>query len=110
MDLLYGCKPMAEKVGAVFFLSPLPGLPTRVRSEPSVDPSPYGLGSFPLVESLPTLSRVLVPWAFPSRFHLPASLGSTGITPLLCYYEGSVTSRAQFFGSFDHERCSFPGS
>ena len=34
-----------------------------------------------------------------------------GITPLLRYYGGSVTSRAQFFGpSTDHERCSFPGS
>ena len=31
--------------------------------------------------------------------HLPASLGSTGITPLLGYYRGSVTFRARFFGS-----------
>ena len=45
--------------------------------------------------------------AFVQRLHLPASLDSTGITPLLRYYEGSVTSRAQFFGpSTDHERCS----
>jgi hypothetical protein len=49
--------------------------------------------------------------SFVQRLHLPASLGSTGITPLLRYYGGSVTSRAQFFGpSTDHERCSFPGS
>ena len=45
--------------------------------------------------------------AFVQRLHLPASLDSTGITPLLRYYGGSVTSRAQFFGpSTDHERCS----
>jgi hypothetical protein len=30
--------------------------------------------------------------------HLPASLGSTGITPLPRYYRGSVTFRARFFG------------
>jgi hypothetical protein len=45
--------------------------------------------------------------AFVQRLHLPASLDSTGITPFLRYYGGSVTSRAQFFGpSTDHERCS----
>src|SRR5208283_3798178 len=44
--------------------------------------------------------------SFVQCLHLPASLGSTGITPLLRYYGGSVTSRAQFFGpSTDHERC-----
>jgi hypothetical protein len=32
--------------------------------------------------------------------HLPASLGSTGVTPLPCYYGGSVTFRARFFGPF----------
>jgi hypothetical protein len=43
--------------------------------------------------------------------HLPTSLGSTGINPLLGYYGGSVTFRARFFGpSTDHERRSFPGS
>jgi hypothetical protein len=54
---------------------------------------------------------VFVPLGCLSRFHLPASLGSTGITPLLRYYGGSVTFRARFFGpSADHERRSFPGS
>ena len=43
--------------------------------------------------------------------HLPASLGSTGITPFQRYYERSVTFRARFFGSSTgHERRSFPGS
>jgi hypothetical protein len=32
--------------------------------------------------------------------HLPTSLGSTGITPLLRYYGGSVTFRARFFGLY----------
>jgi hypothetical protein len=74
-------------------------------------PRPSGLGFLPLVEPFPALPRVVVPSLYLSRFHLPASLGSTGITPLPCYYGGSVTSRAQFFGpSSDHERCSFPGS
>ena len=45
--------------------------------------------------------------SFVQRLHLPASLDSAGIAPLLRYYGGSVTSRAQFFGpSADHERCS----
>ena len=49
--------------------------------------------------------------SFVRCLHLPASLGSTGITPLLRYYGGSVTFRARFFGpSADHERRSFPGS
>jgi hypothetical protein len=45
--------------------------------------------------------------SFVQRLHLPASLDSTGITPLLRYYGGSVTSRVQFFGPStpDHERC-----
>jgi hypothetical protein len=67
---------------------------------------PTGLGCLPLVEPFPALSRVVVPSFCLSRFHLPASLGSTSITSLLRYYGGSVTSRAQFFGfSTDHERC-----
>jgi hypothetical protein len=86
--------------------SPFPGLPTCVRSRPLVPPRPTGLGCLSLVESFPALSRVVVPSFSLSRFHLPASLDSTGITPLLRYYGGSVTSRAQFFGlSIDHERC-----
>jgi hypothetical protein len=52
-----------------------------------------GLGFLLVVEPLPALSRVVVPSLCLSPFHLPASLGSTGITPLLRYYEGSVTSR-----------------
>ena len=49
--------------------------------------------------------------SFVQRLHLPASLDSTGITPLLRYYGGSVTFRARFFGpSTDHERRSFPES
>src|ERR1700726_237650 len=81
------------------------------RSRPLVPPMPIGLGSLPLVEPFPALTRVVVPSFCLSRFHLPASLDSTGVTPLLRYYGGSVTSRAQFFGpSNDHERCSFPGS
>src|SRR6516225_5153648 len=91
--------------------SPFPGLPTCVPSRPPVPPTPSGLGFLPLVEPFPALPRVVVPSLCPSRFHLPASLGSTGITPLPGYYGGSVTSRVQFFGPFpDHERCSFPGS
>src|SRR5271154_7612146 len=67
---------------------------------------PTGLGCLPLVEPFPALTRVVVPPFCLSRFHLPASLDSTGITPLLRYYGGSVTSRAQFFGpSIDLERC-----
>src|SRR6202011_4839100 len=44
--------------------------------------------------------------SFVQRLHLPTSLDSTGVTPLLRYYGGSVTSRAQFFGpsTTDHER------
>ncbi len=72
---------------------------------------PNGHRSLRLVEPLPALPTVFVPLFCLSRFHLPASLGSTGITPLLRYYEGSVTFRARFFGpSTDHERRSFPGS
>ena len=86
--------------------SPFPGLPTCVRSRPLVPPMPTGLGCLPLVGPFPALTRVVVPSFYLSRFHLPASLDSTGITPLLRYYGGSVTSRAQFFGpSIDHERC-----
>ena len=89
--------------------SPFPGLPTCVRSRLLVPPMPTGLGCLPLVEPFPALPRVVVPLFCLSRFHLPASLGSTGITPLPRYYGGSVTSRVQFFGpSTDHERCSFP--
>ena len=68
---------------------------------------PTGLGCLPLVEPFPALTRVVVPSFCLSRFHLPASLDATGITPLLRYYGGSVTSRAQFFGpsTTDHERC-----
>jgi len=71
---------------------------------------PSGHGFLRLVEPLSALPTVFVPLVCLSRFHLPASLYSAGITPLLRYYGGSVTSRAQFFGPFDHERCSFPGS
>jgi hypothetical protein len=38
--------------------------------------------------------------AFVLCLHLPTSLGSTGITPLLRYYGGSVTFRARFFGLY----------
>jgi hypothetical protein len=45
--------------------------------------------------------------SFVQSLHLSASLDSTGVTPLLRYYEGSVTSRVPSFGSStDHERCS----
>jgi hypothetical protein len=90
---------------------------TEVRSQnpqtPNFElpPIPNGHGSLRLVEPLPALPTVFVPVFCLSRFHLPASLGSTGITPLLGYYGGSVTFRARFFGpSTDHERRSFPGS
>jgi hypothetical protein len=36
--------------------------------------------------------------SFVRCLHLPTSLGSTGITPLLRYYGGSVTFRARLFG------------
>jgi len=50
-----------------------------------------------------------VPVFCPSRSHLPAFLCSTGITPFLRSYEGSVTFRVRFFGpSAGHERRSFP--
>src|SRR5208282_6392218 len=52
---------------------------------------------------------VFVPVFCPSRFHLPAFLCSTGITPFLRSYEGSVAFRVRFFGpSAGHERRSFP--
>ena len=78
--------------------SPFPGLPTYVLSRPLVPPMPTGLGFLPLVEPFPALSRVVVPSFCLSRLHLPASLGSAGITPLPRYYRGSVTFRARFFG------------
>jgi hypothetical protein len=47
--------------------------------------------------------------SFVRRLHLPASLCSTGITPFLGSYGGSVISRAQFFVPLvGLERCSFP--
>jgi len=61
---------------------------------------PSGHGSLRLVEPLPALPTVFVPWGCLSRFHLPASLGSTGITPLLRYYGGSVTFQARFLGLY----------
>jgi hypothetical protein len=64
-----------------------------------------------LVEPFRALPTMFVPVFRLSRFHLPASLGSTGITPLPRYYEGSVTFRVRFFGpSAGHERRSFPDS
>jgi len=72
---------------------------------------PIGHGSLRLVEPSRALSAVFVPVFCLSRFPLPASLDSTGITPLLRYYEGSVTFRARFFGpSAVNERRSFPES
>jgi hypothetical protein len=62
--------------------------------------APIELGFLPLVEPFPALPRVVVPPFGFSRFHLPTSLGSTVITPLPRYYEGSVTFRARFFGPF----------
>jgi hypothetical protein len=76
--------------------SPFPGLPTCVRSRPQVPPMPIGLGCLPLVEPLRALPRVVLVSLCLSRFHLPASLDSTGITPLLRYYRGSVTFRLKF--------------
>src|SRR5208283_1100107 len=50
-----------------------------------------------------------VPVFCPSRSHIPAFLCSTGITPFLRSYEGSVTFRVRFFGpSAGHECRSFP--
>jgi hypothetical protein len=47
---------------------------------------------------LPPLATVLVVARLClSRLHLPASLCSTAITPLLRYYEGSVSFGARFF-------------
>src|SRR5271165_2025068 len=47
--------------------------------------------------------------SFVRCLHLPAFLCSTGITPFLRSYEGSVTFRARLFGpSAGHERRSFP--
>ena len=62
--------------------------------------APSEHGSLRLVEPLPALPTVFVPWGCLSRFHLPASLGSTGITPLLRYYGGSVTFQARFLGLY----------
>jgi hypothetical protein len=62
------------------------------------------------IESIGHL-RCCIPSSFVLCLHLPASLGSTGITPLLRYYGGSVTFRARFFGpAAGHERRSFPES
>src|SRR5260370_24863757 len=72
---------------------------------------PIGHGSLHLVEPFRALPTGFVPVFCLSRFHLPASLCSTGITPLLRSYEGSVTFRVRFFGpSAGHERRSFPES
>jgi hypothetical protein len=88
-------------------LSPFTGSPTCALSRPLVLPRPSG-SDFSSLLSRFRHCRGL--WFLRSVFHpstFLASLGSTGITPLLRYYEGSVTSRAQFFGpSTDHERCS----
>jgi hypothetical protein len=72
---------------------------------------PIGHGSLHLVEPFRALPMVFVPFVCPSRFHLPAFLCSTGITPFLRSYEGSVAFRARFFGpSAGRERRSFPDS
>src|SRR5262249_44759065 len=93
----------------IFLLrSPFPGLSTCARSRPLVPPMPIEHGSLRLVEPLPALPTVFVPLFCLSRFHLPTSLGSTGITPLLRYYRGSVTFRRGSSGLLaDHERRSF---
>ena len=70
---------------------------------------PIGHGSLPLVEPSRALPTVFVPVFCLSRFHLPASLCSTGITPLLRSYEGSVTFRGTVLRTaLGHERRSFP--
>src|ERR1700751_2273016 len=72
---------------------------------------PSGHESLQLVDPSRDLSSVFVPVFCLSRFHLPASLCSTAVTPFLRYYGGSVTFRARFFGpSAGHERRSFPES
>jgi hypothetical protein len=62
------------------------------------------------IESIGHL-RCCIPSNFVLFLHLPASLCSTGNTPFLRSYEGSVTFRARFFGpAAGHERRSFPES
>ena len=69
-----------------------------VRSIPNVPPTTSGRGCLRLVEagtapSLPPLG--FGPHgSWTSRFHLPTSLGSTGVTPLHCYYGRSDSRRA----------------
>jgi hypothetical protein len=85
--------------------SPFPGLLTCVPSRRLVPPMPIGHGSLPLVEPSRALPTVFVPDVCLSRFHLPASLGSTASSLLrrLCHLSG------RFFGPLvGHERRSFP--
>src|ERR1700730_15263716 len=89
--------PHYRSIEAICLLrSPFPGSPTCARSRPLVPPMPTGLGFLPLVEPFPALPRVVVPSFCLSRLHLPASLGSTGITPAssllrrLCHLPGAV--------------------
>jgi hypothetical protein len=60
---------------------------------------PSGLGFLRLVKTaaLRSLTAVSLAQACLSRFHLPIPLRSTGITPLLHYYEDSDASRLRLF-------------
>jgi hypothetical protein len=61
-------------------------------------PTPSGHGFLRLVESaLRSLTTLSFAQLCPSRFHLPIPLRSTGITPLLHYYEDSDASRLRLF-------------
>jgi hypothetical protein len=81
------------------------------RSTRKVAPTTIGLGLFRLVEAelSPPLSPVQLtgPSSWSSRFHFPASLGSTGITPLLRYY-GCSDSRRAALRALGHEHRSDP--
>src|SRR5271165_6187154 len=85
------------------------GCQHALRPDDRFYPCPSGTDLSILWSPFRALPTVFVPVFCPSRFHLPAFLCSTGITPFLRSYEGSVAFRVRFFGpSAGHERRSFP--
>src|SRR5271165_5049083 len=92
-ERLAGASP--ELSGSFSRCLPLPGRPNRLWTR--VEGSRTCFLLFTELSPLDIYGAVFLR-TFVQRLHLPASLDSTGITPLLRYYGGSVTSRAEFFG------------
>jgi len=76
---------------SIGLLAPLsPGRSACAPSTPSLPPSSISRpGLLHLVENFHSLTTVACAPAWPSLIHLPGSLRSTGMTPLLHYYEAS---------------------